>query len=257
MKFQNTFTFIVSKNYGHPLSWSMPAWRVYLVIGLGALLLAAMAASSTVLLSTYPRLLRVERERAALRRQRDALREQILFANQEALSLKEGRRGNAARAGAGQGTRRDGVPPGDTQREAYLPPLQITKATSKVNRRTVEVVFRIAKLGEESTRGGFLFAIFENQDRNPPFFSPSPNVKLNEQGFPQTYKSGIRFSRVNRGVTYRRAVKRQGSGEYFTHVTLFLFSLRGGLLVKDRYSLDREMFRKETQVVKQLELAQT
>ncbi|MCZ6533852.1 MAG: hypothetical protein O7A08_12930 [SAR324 cluster bacterium] len=49
---------------------------------------------------------------------------------------------------------------------------------------------------------------------------------------------------MRKSVTYRRKVRRRSQDEYFTHVTLYLFSLRGGLLVKDRFELEREIFNK-------------
>jgi hypothetical protein len=51
---------------------------------------------------------------------------------------------------------------------------------------------------------------------------------------------------VRNAVTYRRKVRRRSPEDYFTHVTLYLFSLRGGLLVKDRFELERELFSRST-----------
>ncbi|MCZ6473979.1 MAG: hypothetical protein O6934_11115, partial [SAR324 cluster bacterium] len=83
MKAQNTLTFIISRNYGHPISLSLPVWRVYLGALLLAGLLAGMLLMSVLFLGTYPRLLMLERERDELKSERDALREQVLSANQK------------------------------------------------------------------------------------------------------------------------------------------------------------------------------
>jgi hypothetical protein len=243
MKAQNTLTFIISKNYGHPISLSLPVWRVYLGALLLAGLLGGMLLMSVLFLGTYPRLLMLERERDELKSERDALREQVLSANQKYFDLKEERIVLASKAaGARRGKSRPD-PSEEGLASEYLPPIQITSIKTRVDRKTVEVVFRIASQGDPiRNRGGFLIAVFENTDVQPARFATSPAVEVNAEGFPATYKTGVRFPRVRTAVTYRRKVRRKSQEEYFTHVTLYLFSLRGGLLVKDRFELERDLF---------------
>ena len=243
MKEQNTFTFIISKSYGHPISWSMPGWQVFFGGGILLVLLLAMTAMSAMFLVVYPRMLEFREQRDLLQKERSALREQNLSANQEALDAKEesiarrdpgGSPDNGAESTAQQ-------PLGE---EGYLPPIRITSVKTSVLRDEVEVVFRMVRQGAvERNRGGFLFAVFENQEKSPPVYTASPNVPTNGAGFPESYKSGIRFPRFREAIVFRRRVRRRGREEFFTHVTLYLFSLRGGLLAKDRFELDREQFR--------------
>ena len=89
MKAQNTLTFIISRNYGHPLSFSLPVWRVYLAGALAVLLIFALLGMSVLFLGVYPRMLNLERERDQLKNERDDLRHQILSANQKFFDLKE------------------------------------------------------------------------------------------------------------------------------------------------------------------------
>ena len=42
--------------------------------------------------------------------------------------------------------------------------------------------------------------------------------------------------------TYHRGISKRAQDETFTHVTVYLFSLRGGLLAKERYTLDPQLF---------------
>lgn len=243
MKAQNTLTFIISRNYGHPISLSLPVWRVYLGGLLLVLVLAGMFLMSALFLGTYPRLLMLERERDELKSERDALREQALSANQKNFDLKEERIVLAAKAAQSRQGRARPERSEDAQASEYLPPIQITSIKTRVDRKTVEVVFRIASQGDPiRNRGGFLIAVFENTDVQPTRFATSPTVEVNAEGFPATYKTGVRFPRVRSAVTYRRKVRRKSQEEYFTHVTLYLFSLRGGLLVKDRFELERGLF---------------
>jgi len=242
MKVANTYTFIISKNYGHPVTWSLPAGRVHLALALGALLVGALVTLSLLYLVNYPRIDWLERERTRLLRESEALRDQTLAANQDAFDEK-GRRGGAGPAAlvAEQNEPAWRDPGGEDTR--YVPPIRIASVSTRVERRDVSVVFRMQSEGDETrNRGGFLFAIFENRDKSPTIFTPTPAVKTNEEGFPQIYKAGVRFPRIRGGLTYRRRVRRDSPEDYFTHVTLYLFSLRGGLLLKDRFELDREAF---------------
>lgn len=247
MKAQNTLTFIISRNYGHPLSFSLPVWRVYLGGALAVLLIIVLLGMSVLFLGAYPRMLNLERERDELKNERDALRGQILSANQKFFDLREEA---VLLASGGAAPPRGAVrarESRDSSASDYVPPIKITSIKTRVDPKWVEVVFRIARQGDPgNNRGGFLIAVFENDDANPARFVPSPAVDVNPEGFPATYKVGVRFPRVRNAVTYRRKVRRRSPEDYFTHVTLYLFSLRGGLIVKDRFELKRELFSRGT-----------
>jgi type II secretory pathway pseudopilin PulG len=256
MRVQNTITFIISKNYGRPLSWSLPVWRVYVGGVALSLLVVVLSVLSVLYLFSYPRVRQVERESERLRQERNALREQAQTANQEAFEARE--RAFLARArgkGATQAEAREDYTLhfGD---ELYQPPIRITAFTTRVNGRTVEVSFRLENQGDPANnRGGFLFAIFENDDKNPVQYLSTPSVNTNADGFPETYKLGIRFTRIRDSVTFQRKVRRQSDEDYFTHVTLYLFTVRGGLLVRERFELERDLFFKEQPVVRTQQLS--
>lgn len=243
MRIQNTVTFIVSRNYGHPLSWSMQTWKVFLIGVLGGGILVVMVALSIAFLVTYPQLKKLELERDLLQKERKQLSDQLLSANQEAFEGKEKLWLQAMARGAGrrlvENERGDNLEALD-----YVPPVRILSVKTTVNRTKVEVAFRMTRPKDGAkNRGGYLFVIFENEEEDPSRFVPSPKVATNSEGFPQSYKSGVRYLRINDAVTFRRRIKRGSKEEYFTHVSLFLFSLRGGLVIKDRYELDRDLFR--------------
>jgi len=256
MKVPNTITLIVARNYGHPLSLSLPARRAYLLAALLVALLVGMAALSALFLLRYPEAHRLREQNRQLLEEREALRDQILSANQEALRDKsEAFRTAAMKTEAEPREPADRVTPepGDA---SYIPPIAVSEVTVKVNGRTVEVVFRLVKQTESvENRGGWLFAIFENRHVDPPRFAASPDVKTNADGFPDFYKAGLRFPRIREAITYRRRVRRPSLDSAFTHVTVYLFSLRGGLIIKDRFALDPELFnagqKPVTRVVKQ------
>ncbi len=242
MKVTRTFTFIISRNFGHPLTWNVEAWRVYAGGGAAGFVLLAMAALSMMYLLLQPQMEEMERSIQELQRERDTLRDQIHAADRDAFSGKErlwaeaGREQQATPTAAFSGR-------GFFDDDRYIPPLRLDNFRARVDRRSVEVAFRIVSQGRPGRlRGGFLFAIFENQDKSPTAYAASPKVDVNDKGFPLLYKSGIRFSRVRTAQTYRRRVSRSAGEGYYTHATVYLFSLRGGLLAKERYALARDLF---------------
>ena len=249
MRVQNTVTFIISKNYGRPLSWSLPVWRVYVGGVAVAGLLLVLALLSVMYIFSYQRVRQMEDETRRLRQERNALRDKILSANQEAFEAKE----RAFLARARQGTQAPATAQEDYTLhfgdETYQPPIRISAFTTRVDGRSVEVSFRLENQGDASNnRGGFLFAIFENDDKNPVQYVATPSVNTNPDGFPETYKLGIRFTRIRDAVTFRRKVRRTSDDEYFTHVSLYLFSTRGGLLLRERFELERDLFFKDQPV---------
>jgi hypothetical protein len=244
MRISKTYTFIVSRNFGHPLALSLSAWRVHALLALGGLLLAAMTGLSALYLIRYPHWQQIERERRQFERERDALMEQIAAANQDAYDEKLNPAAQASLPAEAQSPGGElAARAGDDDR--YSPPVRISQVITRVDPRAVTVAFRmIGQTDDARNRGGYLFAIFENQEKAPPAYEPTPSVRVNEEGFPQTYKLGIRFPRLRGATTYQRSIRRESPEETFTHVTLYLFSLRGGLLLKERFELDKAAFSK-------------
>lgn len=241
MKVQQTFTFIVSRNFGHPITWNVQAWRVYVGACLAALLLLAMTVLSSLYLLTFARVQDLERERLELELERDALRDEVHAQSQANFDAKDQAWTGATAAETGAPSERPS--PAGLDESLYTPPLRIDSFAARASRTSIEAAFRIVSQGDPSRNGGgFLFAIFENLNESPPRYVASPPVDVNDEGFPQLYKSGIRFSRVRNAQTYRRTASIRGPGVNFTHVTVYLFSLRGGLLAKERYALDPELF---------------
>lgn len=243
MKVRNTITFIISKNYGPSLSLSLPLWLVYLggLAAMGAV--ASLAGLSLMYLLSFPRIQQLELETRRLKVEVESLRDQLLSANQkafdkkrEALAGKQWKSSpNAAKTPA-PGTRihGDGL---------YQPPYRIISYTMRLDGKRMEFTLNLESIiPPENNAGGFVFAILENNDKKPVQFLSSPPVETNPEGFPLTYKSGAPFYRARRKMKFRRRMRRKSVHEYFTHVTLYLFSVRGGLMLKERYELNQDMF---------------
>lgn len=241
MKVHQTFTFIVSRNFGHPITWNVQAWRVYVGGALAAALLLGMTALSSLYLLTFSHVRDLERERQELELERDALRDEMHSQSQSNFETKDKAWSGAIVAESS--ARSDRPTPAALDESLYTPPFRIDSFAARTAGNSLEAAFRIVSQGDPTKNGGgFLFVIFENLTETPPRYMASPTVDVNEEGFPQLYKSGIRFSRVRSAQTYRRTVNMQAAGERFTHVTVYLFSLRGGLLAKERYPLDPGLF---------------
>jgi hypothetical protein len=224
-------------------------------VGLGTLLVL-LALLSGLYVFSYERLRQIELDAERLRQERNALREQALSANQEAFEAKE--RAFLARA------REQGSAPQEQTadytlafgEEVYQPPILVTAYSTRVTPGVVEVSFRLENQGDSANnRGGFLFAIFENDERTPVSYVATPSVGINAEGFPESYKLGIRFTRIREAVTFRRQVRRPSGEEVYTHVTLYLFTVRGGLLLRERFELERELFFKDHPVVRTQQLS--
>jgi hypothetical protein len=242
MKVPGVLTVIVTKNYGRPHTWSLPAWKAYAGgIAFGALMVVLVGLSLLCLI-VWPRLRSAEESLRQLRQERDALREQVLSLNQEALEAKE--KQQFGQVALDEEESDDGgdaaTAPGSP---GYEQPLRITSLSARMVRSNLEVGFLIESQDRgRSNRGGFLFTIFENQDAKPPVYAAGPGIQINESGFPESYKEGAIFPRVVDSLTLRRRLKLETAGEYFTHVTVYVFSPRGGLIAKERFALDRSVF---------------
>ena len=243
MKVRNTITFIISKNYGPSLSLGLPLWLVYLG-GLAMMgIVASLAGLSLMYMLSIPRLQQLELETRRLKEEVETLRDQLLSVNQKAFDRKQvvfaKRRRRSPRVVTlppvrGTGISGDGL---------YQPPYRVLSYTMRLNGKRMELRLTLESiLPPENNAGGFVFAILENQDKNPVQYLSSPPVETNPEGFPLTYKSGAPFYRARRKMSFRRRMRRKSVQEYFTHVTLYLFSVRGGLMLKERYKLNQDMF---------------
>ncbi|MEE8433570.1 MAG: hypothetical protein V3S64_02165 [bacterium] len=243
MKVRNTITFIISKNYGPSLSLSLPLWLVYLsgLVMMG--IVVSLAGLSLMFLLSIPRIQQLELETRKLKEEVETLRDQLLSANQKAFDRKRvvftKRRRKSPRFAIKPPVRGTGIS-GDG---LYQPPYRVVSYTMRLNGKRMELRLNLESvLPPENNAGGFVFAILENQDKNPVQYLSSPPVETNPEGFPLTYKSGAPFYRARRKMNFRRRMRRKSVQDYFTHVTLYLFSVRGGLMLKERYKLNQDMF---------------
>ncbi|MFI5399562.1 MAG: hypothetical protein ACHQZQ_00740 [SAR324 cluster bacterium] len=242
MKVQSVLTLIVSKNYGRPHTWSLPAWKIYAGgVALGTVLLVLMGLSLLCVM-VWPRWQNAEESLRQLRQERDTLREQVLSLNQEALETKE--KQGLGQVALDEDEDDEGLDP-VAQRDgaAYEAPIRITSLTARVVRSSLEVGFLVESQDRgRRNRGGYLFTVFENQDAKPPTFTAGPGIQINDSGFPESYKEGAVFPRVVESLALRRRYRLETAGEYYTHVTVYVFSLRGGLIAKERFPIDRSVF---------------
>jgi hypothetical protein len=205
------------------------------------LVVAALTALSLSFLLLFPHYQQSRRQLRDLERERDALRQQVLSANQDAYLAKD--RGVTVMAREEPAPEAEYVVPTSASPEPYAPPVRISSLSSRLTRNLLELGFvMVSQDHGRGNRGGFLIAVLENQDIMPPEFVSSPHVATNDAGFPQSYKEGVIFPRVVETLQFRRTVKLESADSYFTHVTVYLFSPRGGLIAKERFPLDRSVF---------------
>ena len=244
MRVQNTFTLILSKNYGPPVRWHTAVWRVYLAVSVAALVASLLLLLSFLYLVTYPRLRSQQQELEQLRQENSGLMQQIGAVNSEAYLRKQSRYALQLPQDFSDGAEALSASitlSGDE--DSYVPPFRVSSLTVKIDRRKVEAAFDVVRWAEKSrVRGGYLFIVFENRDAQPRTFATSARGDLNAEGFPQFYKTGRLVTRIRNTATFREKVDRGGAEGYYTHVSLYLFSFRGALLVRERFSLDNSWF---------------
>src|SRR5579863_975114 len=193
MKVHSVLTLIVTKNYGRPHTWSLPAWKVYAsTAGLGALLVLLVGLSLLCLI-VWPRWRSAEDSLRQLREERDKYREQVLSLNQEAMEAKEKQRLGQVALDDGEDAD-DGDASSTRGTASYEIPIRITSLTARVVRSNLEVGFVVESQDRgRGNRGGYLFTVFENQDSKPPTYSAGAGVQINDSGFPESYKEGAVF----------------------------------------------------------------
>jgi hypothetical protein len=242
MKVHSVLTLIVTKNYGRPHTWSLPAWKVYAgSVALGGIV-ALLVGLSLLCMIVWPRWRSAEESLRQLRQERDALREQVLSLNQEALEAKEKQRADDVALDDESDDDDSGPAVAGTQ-GSYEAPFRITSMTARVVRSNLEVGFLVESQDRgRSNRGGFLFTVFENQDAKPPVYAAGPGIQINDSGFPESYKEGAFFPRVVESLALRRRFHMEAADETFTHVNVYVFSIRGGLIAKERFPIDRSVF---------------
>lgn len=245
MKANDTVTLIVTRNYGRPHTWSLPTWKVYVGSVATVVMASVLMLLGLAFLIFYPHYQQTRRDLKDLERERDALRQQVLSLNQENYHAKE--RGSAQEETAeADPKQQDVVPASLAAGENYAPPLRIGGLNTRLARKHLEFTFQLLSSDKgRSNRGGFLFVVFENQDESPPQFLITPTASINETGFPQFYKEGLIFPPVRDSVSIRRSVRLEAPDVYYTHVTIYLFSPRGGLIAKERFQLDRSVFQQD------------
>jgi len=248
MKRGDTVTFIVTRNYGRPHTWSLPTWKVAVGGSISLVLLTALVTLGLAFLLLFPQYHQTRKELKNLEQERDALRQQLVSSNQEALNAKE--RGRTEDEPAARGdAEQDFLPTSATGSEMYSPPIRIGGLNSRLTRDHLEFSFQLASTDKgRGNRGGFVFIVFENQNVDPPQFAVSPAASINGTGFPLFYKEGLIFPRVVDTLNIRRTIRLESPDSLYTNVTIFLFTPRGGLIAKERYQLDRSVFQRESGV---------
>ncbi|MDH4225815.1 MAG: hypothetical protein OEW12_09235 [Deltaproteobacteria bacterium] len=243
MKVPSTYTFILSRNFGQPVTIQLAAWRVYTGLALGGLLLGGMMLFTMLFFFQYPRLKHLEQKVDTLQKDQAELRQQLLSRD---MRYFHGKEMLAARMFRNPGHVQESTVQlaalGQTEAEDYQLPVAINNISARVDGLNVWVSCKLAAQGKSGSQGGYLFFILERQDGDFPVFLSTSRGEINERGFPEHYKTGTPFYLMRRIQTFEGRVKRKTGTEYFTHLSVYLFSIRGALLAKDRIELDPSMF---------------
>jgi hypothetical protein len=96
----------------------------------------------------------------------------------------------------------------------------------------------------DNTVGGYLVITLINKDLSPVKYVSATGGPLGELGFPVNFKSGRQYYLRNKaGTVYiTQTYDLHKKGEYYTDVSLFVFSYKGSLLTRKSITLKKNLF---------------
>ena len=216
MKLSDSITLMVYLHLGRSFYWSVPLWRLLLWGGMLALFLIFLLVGSIGYLFVYGRLHETKGRLADLEQQIQTLEQRAFLANKRAWELRL--------------TSPTSLTQQQSSDEGYQPPLLLKSASAWVSRSSVELEFILAlrQPGEYPQLSGTLIAVLANEDVVPAHYIALPKSEVNARGFPLNRFAGAYFYQARREVRFRRKLNLTVDEDYFTQVSLFVFSLRGG-----------------------------
>lgn len=249
MRVRHTITFIISKNYGSSLSLGLSVWQVYLGIVAIVLILGALLTFSLLYLFSFPIINELKMETRDLQKEVETLRDRLLSRNQKTYHQKILDSAAVLPAAVTAALKPPLRNVALSEEGLYQPPYRVASYTIRVDQKRVDMDFRLISLVlRENNTGGYVIAVLENQDKKPLQILTSPKLDTNQDGFPNFYKTGAPFYSTKRNLKIQRRFRRKTVQDYFTHVTLYIFSIRGGLLIKERMKVNKDLFLSSEQV---------
>jgi len=122
--------------------------------------------------------------------------------------------------------------------------LDVPKTHVELKGDRLNMIVRVQNLSNPPQDvGGYLCITMVNKDQFPVVYTSATGGDLGAEGFPVSYKSGVQFyvgPDKWRRVKYK--YKLAAKDEYYTHMTLFLYSYRGTLLHKRSVPIKKEIF---------------
>ena len=237
---QKMITLIISRNYGPPLAFNIPLRRLITtsVVLLGVLGVLVYATLTNLVHSAQNQRLKLEIER--IRQQFKILQEQNEASNQRAYERKTHAFYSAHQKPPQAATNLANLSANNTQQN-YQIPIQVAKASARANRKRLEVVFQLRKTPNAPLNlGGYLFVVFTNAENFPNTHTSAPQAKINPAGFPQYYKYGAYLPPFRRSLQVRKSIRHKQ--QRFSYITLYIFSGRGGLVLRERFALGPSLF---------------
>ncbi len=235
MNWRKLITLIISVDEGRSFYWSLPCWRLLLWASMGAFCLGLLLFVSIDYLFAHGRLNNLQAQLADITKQAQAFEKRLFFADKRNFESSYS-------------------PPAVEGDEDYQLPLSLKSARAWVGSNTVELDFVLQLRSTGSSYGGdslsnvpsplsgTMVAVLANEDETPVQYLSIPRMNVTERGFPSNRFAGIHFYQVRRKLHFRRRVSLSVNRDYFTHVLLYVFSSRGGIIWHQRFKMEREWF---------------
>ncbi|MDH4121879.1 MAG: hypothetical protein OEV94_09835 [Deltaproteobacteria bacterium] len=245
MKSPKTLTLIISPNYGRPITFQMELWRVYALAAATGLILLGLLLASLMLLFQYPRLIQLEKEVNELRQEQTQVNNHSLSQDRRNYHLKNTL---MAKELGGVEIQVNATLAALKQREEneFQPPVTVNGLEATLGERNLRLLCRMETHGaQDSVTSGWLLFVLERGRNGQTEYLATNDALINERGFPTHYKLGRAVGMYRRNLEFTETFRVTPGEPPYTHVTVYLFSARGGLILRERVELNQSNVKPE------------
>ena len=122
--------------------------------------------------------------------------------------------------------------------------LEVTKTHVELVRDELRFIIRLENYSNPPEEvGGYVCITLVNKEGLPIEYKSATGGSLGNDGFPSSYKSGVQyFSAPGKMSRVKLNYKLKGAEEFYTHMMIFAYSYKGALLTKETIPLKKTIF---------------
>ncbi len=250
MKEKVHYTITILRNYGSPVSFTLERKKVWLA-------LIALLSLSVLLVFMVSDYLVLSARQKTLRLSMQAQGKKIIALNHHLQEIEKARLAKANQSPLQDGSLEESLTQqeevdttglwiggGSESVKVESLDLEIPKTLVELHGDRLSIYVRIQNISvPPQDIGGYIFVSLINKDVAPITYTAVTGGKLGKDGFPESYKSGNQFFiGPNKFRKVALHYKLSTKEEFYTDMTIFLYSYRGTLLHKKTLPLDKKLF---------------